>query len=102
MRTAWPLYIFAKITDYQCTEKMAYLLLRTEAGSVWPDFPVIATPVAWYAMNKWLKDYTYRVTLSWSIFFIAGLLAIVIALITVSFQSIKAAISNPVKSLRIE
>jgi len=63
---------------------------------------VIAMPVAWYAMNKWLEDYTYRIALSWSIFLIAGLLAIVIALVTVSFQSIKAAISHPVKSLRIE
>ncbi|HVX26723.1 MAG TPA: ABC transporter permease [Parafilimonas sp.] len=63
---------------------------------------VIATPVAWYAMNKWLQDYTYRINISWVIFFIAGLLAIAIALITVSFQSIKAAISNPVESLRTE
>jgi len=63
---------------------------------------VIATPVAWYAMNKWLQDYTYRINLSWVIFFIAGLLAIIIALLTVSFQSIKAAIANPVKSLRTE
>jgi ABC-type antimicrobial peptide transport system permease subunit len=63
---------------------------------------VIATPVAWYVMNKWLQDYTYRINISWGIFFIAGLLAIVIALITVSFQSIKAAIANPVKNLRTE
>jgi putative ABC transport system permease protein len=53
-------------------------------------------------MNKWLQDYTYRINISWTIFFIAGLLAIVIALVTVSFQSIKAAIANPVKSLRTE
>src|SRR6266496_2490122 len=63
---------------------------------------IIATPIAWYAMNKWLQDYTYRIYISWIIFFIAGILAIVIALITVSFQSIKAAIANPVKSLRTE
>jgi ABC-type antimicrobial peptide transport system permease subunit len=63
---------------------------------------IIATPVAWYAMNKWLQDYTYRINISWVIFFIAGLLAIVIAVATVSFQSIKAAIANPVKSLRTE
>src|SRR6266542_1391408 len=62
----------------------------------------IATPVAWYAMNKWLQDYTYRINISWTIFFVAGLLAIVIALLTVSFQAIKAAIANPVKSLRTE
>jgi ABC-type antimicrobial peptide transport system permease subunit len=63
---------------------------------------IIATPVAWYAMSKWLQDYTYRINVSWVIFFIAGLLAITIALITVSFQAIKAAIANPVKSLRTE
>jgi ABC-type antimicrobial peptide transport system permease subunit len=63
---------------------------------------VIATPVAWSFMNKWLKDYDYRINISWRIFFVAGLLAILIALITVSFQAIKAAIANPVKSLRTE
>ncbi|HET9826775.1 MAG TPA: ABC transporter permease [Chitinophagaceae bacterium] len=63
---------------------------------------VIATPVAWYAMNKWLQDFGYRIVLSWEIFFVAGVLAIFIALITVSFQSIKAAITTPVKSLRTE
>ena len=63
---------------------------------------IIATPVAWYGMNRWLQDYTYRISISWIIFFIAGLLAIAIALITVSFQSIKAAIANPVESLRTE
>jgi ABC-type antimicrobial peptide transport system permease subunit len=63
---------------------------------------VIATPVAWYAMNKWLEDYTYRINISWVIFFIAGLLAITIALVTVSYQAIKAAIANPVESLRTE
>ncbi len=62
----------------------------------------IATPIAWYVMNKWLQDYTYRINIHWVIFFNAGLLAIAIALITVSFQSIKAAIANPVKSLRME
>jgi len=61
---------------------------------------VIATPVAWFAMNKWLQDYTYRINISWGIFLAAGLLAITIALLTVSFQSIKAAVANPVKSLR--
>ena len=62
----------------------------------------IATPVAWYAMNKWLLNYTYRISIGWMIFFVAGLSAIVIALMTVSFQSIKAAVANPVKSLRNE
>jgi putative ABC transport system permease protein len=53
-------------------------------------------------MNKWLQDYTYRIDIGWQIFFIAGLLAIAIALTTVSFQSIKAAIANPSKSLKTE
>jgi putative ABC transport system permease protein len=63
---------------------------------------LIVTPIAWYAMNKWLQDFAYRVEISWWIFAIAGLLAIAIALLTVSFQSIKAALMNPIKSLRSE
>lgn len=63
---------------------------------------IIAIPVAWYAMNEWLGDYTYRINIDWKIFLIAGLSATVIALITVSFQSVKAAIANPAKSLRTE
>jgi putative ABC transport system permease protein len=63
---------------------------------------VIAFPVAWFLMNKWLQDFPYRVNISWWIFGIAAIAALVIALITVSFQTIKAAISNPVKSLRAE
>ncbi len=63
---------------------------------------IIASPLAWLAMNSWLKDYVYRIDISWWMFVIAGLLAILIALVTVSFQAIKAAIANPVKSLRTE
>jgi putative ABC transport system permease protein len=63
---------------------------------------VIASPVAWYFMDKWLQDYVYRINISWWIFIIGGLAAIIIALVTVSFQAIKAAIANPVKSLRTE
>ncbi len=63
---------------------------------------VIATPVAWYAMNQWLKDFAYKIDLSWWIFALAGILAVLIALLTVSFQAIKAALANPVKSLRSE
>jgi len=62
----------------------------------------IAFPIAWWAMNKWLEDFPYRVTISWWIFAIAIIAALLIAFITVSFQSIKAAITNPVKSLRTE
>jgi ABC-type antimicrobial peptide transport system permease subunit len=63
---------------------------------------LIASPLAWWAMNKWLSDYDYRITISVWIFIAAGSLAILIALLTVSFQAIKAAIANPVKSLRTE
>lgn len=63
---------------------------------------VIATPVAWYAMDRWLEGFAYRIEIGWWMFALAGLLAIVIALLTVSFQSVKAALMNPVKSLRSE
>ncbi len=63
---------------------------------------VIAFPLSWWFMHKWLQNYEYRITINWWVFVIAGLLALIIALITISFQSIKAAIANPVKSLRTE
>ena len=63
---------------------------------------VIASPIAWYFMDKWLQDYVYRINISWWIFLLGGFSAVVIALVTVSFQAIKAAVANPVKSLRTE
>ncbi|GAB3943980.1 ABC transporter permease [Spirosoma harenae] len=63
---------------------------------------LISSPIAWWAMDKWLSDFAYKTDIEWWIFAIAGLLAVVIALVTVSFQSIKAALMNPVKSLRSE
>jgi putative ABC transport system permease protein len=63
---------------------------------------LFAFPVAWWAMHQWLQSFAYRVNISWWIFFVAGFVALFIALITVSFQAIKAAIANPVKSLRTE
>ena len=63
---------------------------------------VIASPIAWWAMNKWLQDFAYKIDISWWMFAAAGLGAILIALITVSFQSVRAAIANPVRSLRSE
>ena len=63
---------------------------------------VIASPLAWYTMHRWLQDFAYRVDIEWWVFALAGALAIGIALLTVSFQSIKAALMNPVKSLRSE
>ncbi len=62
----------------------------------------IAIPVGWYAMNKWLQDFAYRIHIQWWVFAVAGLAAIIIAFLTISFQSIKAALTNPVKSLRSE
>lgn len=63
---------------------------------------VITFPVAWWAMHRWLQDFAFRITINWWIFLVAGLIALFIALLTVSFQSIKAALSNPIKSLRTE
>ncbi|GAB3263949.1 ABC transporter permease [Larkinella harenae] len=63
---------------------------------------LIATPLGWYAMNQWLADFAYRVELSWWVFALAGLVAVLVALLTVSYQSIKAALVNPVRSLRSE
>jgi putative ABC transport system permease protein len=63
---------------------------------------VIAFPVAWYFMNKWLEDFAYRINISWTIFLMAGLSTLIITLATISFQAIGAAMANPVKSLRTE
>ncbi len=63
---------------------------------------VISIPLAWMAASKWLQNYPYRITLSWSIFAVGSMLVILIAIATVSFQAIKAAVANPVKSLRTE
>ncbi len=83
--------------------------VRDIVGSLSKDFIrlviiafIIASPIAWYAMNQWLQDFAYRITIQWWMFALAGILAILIALVTVSFQAIKAAIANPVKSLRTE
>lgn len=63
---------------------------------------LIASPIAWYAMNQWLNDFAYKIDIEWWMFAMAGLVAVGIALLTVSFQSVKAALTNPVKSLRSE
>ena len=63
---------------------------------------LIASPLAWWLMNSWLQNYAYRTTISWWMFGLAGVLAVMIALLTVSFQASKAAIANPIKSLRTE
>jgi putative ABC transport system permease protein len=63
---------------------------------------IIAFPVAWYIMHSWLRDFAYRISIQWWVFLLAGLLASAVALITIGFQAIKAAIANPVKNLRSE
>ena len=62
----------------------------------------IATPVAWFFMYKWLQDFAYRIDIQLWVFIVAGILAMIVAIATISFQAIKAAVSNPVKSLRSE
>ena len=62
----------------------------------------IAFPIAWWGMNKWLQDFAYRTDIGWWIFIAAGIIALLIALLTVSTQALKAALANPVKNLRTE
>jgi len=84
------------------SESSIFLLLS--AGFLKPVFigMLIAFPLAWYAMNQWLNHFAYKVNLEWWIFGGAGLITIIVALVTVSFQSIRAAAMNPVKSLKTE
>ncbi|MGZ3999899.1 MAG: FtsX-like permease family protein [Mucilaginibacter sp.] len=77
-------------------------LLSTEFVKLVTISFIIATPIAWWAMHKWLEAFAYKVPVTWWMFAIAGLVSIFIALFTVSFQAIKAALANPVKSLRSE
>jgi putative ABC transport system permease protein len=63
---------------------------------------LMAFPIAWYAMNNWLKDFAYRIDMQWWVFMMAGIIAAFIAFLTVSFQAIRAAVANPVKALRAE
>lgn len=63
---------------------------------------IIASPIAWWAMNKWLQGFVYHIEVQWWVFALAGFVAVAIALLTVSFQSVKAALMNPVKSLKSE
>lgn len=63
---------------------------------------LIASPIGWYFMERWLQDFAYRITIGWWVFPLAGAVALLIAVLTISFQAIKAALANPVKSLRTE
>ena len=77
-------------------------LLSTDFVSLVVIAALIAFPVAWWAMQSWLADFAYRTTIEWWVFLVAGIASVTIALITISFQAIKAAMANPVKSLRTE
>ncbi|HRI78299.1 MAG TPA: hypothetical protein PLR06_02085, partial [Cyclobacteriaceae bacterium] len=63
---------------------------------------VIAAPISWYMMSRWLEDYAYRTNMGWDVFVLSGVTAVVIALFTISFQSLKAAVTSPVNGLRSE
>ena len=82
-------------------QNIAYLLCKDFTKLVLIA-SVTAVPVAWWLMSKWLQSFAYRISISIWVFVISGITALIIALITVSFQSIKAAIANPVNSLRME
>jgi len=62
----------------------------------------IAWPIAWYVMSKWLQNFAYRINIAWTTFILSAGVALLIALLTVSYKSIKAAVANPVESLRYE
>lgn len=78
------------------------ILLSKDFGKLVAIAALIAFPIAWFAMERWLQDFAYRIELKWWMFLLSGSIAVVIALFTVSFQAIKAAMANPVKSLRTE
>jgi len=63
---------------------------------------LIAIPLAWWAVNRWLESFAYHIQVSWLVFAMAPLAALIIALLTVSYESLKAAVTNPVKSLKVE
>jgi putative ABC transport system permease protein len=105
------------LSAYTASQRIKEIGIRKVLGASVPDITkmlskdflklviiavVIATPIAWWAMSKWLEDFAYRVNISWWIFAVAGALALIIAMLTVSLQAIKAAIANPIKSLRTE
>jgi putative ABC transport system permease protein len=85
----------ATITDVVSMLSKDFMLLVLIASA-------LAIPLAWWAMNKWLQDFAYRINMGWWIFLAAGVIALLIALVTVSSQAIRAAVANPVKSLRSE
>ena len=83
------------------TQRVVYILSKDFLMLVVVAF-ALAVPVTWWIMHSWLQDFAYRIQIGWLVFVIAGMLSLLIALLTISFQAIKAAIANPVKSLRTE
>ncbi len=77
-------------------------MLTKEFGKLILMSAIIATPIAWLVMNRWLEDFAYRINISIWVFVAAMIIALVIATVTVSYQSIRAAMANPVKNLRTE
>jgi putative ABC transport system permease protein len=105
------------LSAYTASQRIKEIGIRKVLGASVPDITkmlsrdflklillaiVIASPLAWWAMNNWLQDFAYRIRISWWIFAAAGIIALLIAMFTVSLQAVKAAIANPVKSLRTE
>ena len=78
------------------------MMLSKDFGKLVGIATIIAVPIAWFAMNKWLQEFAYRINIQWWMFLLSGSVAVLIALLTVSIQAIKAAVANPVKSLRTE
>jgi putative ABC transport system permease protein len=77
-------------------------MLSTEFAKLVTLANLVAWPIAWLAMNQWLQNFAYRIDLGWWMFALAGAMALLIALLTVSTQAIKAALANPVEALRYE
>lgn len=105
------------LTAYAAVQRTKEIGIRKVLGATIPDIVsllskdflllvvvavVVASPLAWLAANKWLQDFTYRIDIQWWVFVVAGVVAFGIALLTISIQAVKAALANPVKSLRTE
>jgi putative ABC transport system permease protein len=105
------------LSAYTASQRVKEIGIRKVLGASVPDITkmlskdflklviiaiIIASPIAWWVMSKWLEDFAYRINISWWIFIVAGALALIIAMLTVSLQAVKAAIANPIKSLRTE
>ena len=78
------------------------MLLSTEFLKLVALAILIASPLAWYVMNRWLENFAYQTSITWGVFLLTAFIAVIIAFLTISFQAIKAAIVNPVRSLRSE